>query len=222
MNWFERYSIPGGYFIIHTLFWLYLINSKILLLFCCNFPQEIIIALIGVSILPIGYIITIFQQVLYFIIPFMGLIRAAKKCLDPKRQGKYGSISEIIKKTVHEPELEAHYSFHLVFGLDPTKLDKLKYFQEWSRKRMNVMAMSLSIIIATIISIVLVFLANYISRMNHPINVDLKRLSLCIALSFSICLIMFGIWWQLRKSIKSALGDILKDKMFGNNKIAQI
>jgi hypothetical protein len=226
MNWFARYSIPGGYFIVHTFCWLYLINPDILLLLHRKLSPEISIALVGVALLPMGYIITVSQQALYLMIPFMGLIRAARKEVESKTAKKLRNPSNIWGKSVCESELEAHYSFRLVFGLGKNKndhkLNRLIYFQDWSRKRMDVMAMSLSIIIATIISIFVVFLSFCSGWPNYPIRIELIRLSLCIKSSLTVCLIMFCILFQLRKSIKSALVNILRDKMSKNTKSVQI
>lgn len=66
MNWFERYGVVGGYFLLLLIMWGYAI-SDIKNFFDPNNQFSFAVSLFGLgSSLPFGYLISIFSQALYY------------------------------------------------------------------------------------------------------------------------------------------------------------
>lgn len=105
--------------------------------------------------LPIGYIITVFQLEIYY--SLLGLHRAASRAIDEGLYGRFFNYIDIIDgRTAErqfllningEPDLEAIWAYLSVHRMD---IKPLNFLVDWSRKRIDVMAINLSIICATV------------------------------------------------------------------------
>lgn len=184
MNWFERYGIPGFYFMGHTLAWIYV-------LYPClknEIELELFIPFITVIFLPIGYIITVLQHAIYLKIPSLGILSTINK---KEKQTIFGNFTK-------ESELEGiweHFSTNIC-GKDAFK--QLENRQAWSRKRMDVMAISFSIVLATILEIIPVVA---LLIFNGKVQGNPGGIVIMFLISILIILLMIWIWFQLRRSI---------------------
>ena len=142
MNWFERYGIIGIY---------YTILSSILLisLSSINIPDENIqfIIAIGAGLsLPIGYILSILSQNIYYILPWFQVHKKTCKEIN----------SPSILKEIH---LESKLAIiNRLNCTDSKNLEQYKWLQDYIRKRWDVFAISSSMFWATIIAWVHVYL----------------------------------------------------------------
>ena len=148
MNWFERYSIPGLFFVT-------LLSILLWILFEFNFSlSPVIIGVLITISLPVGYIIVILSQVLYyFISPWKIHKKIWNEYLrDEKDEIKFGKIRKIWNKFREDKsELIAEAEVTLCFRLDSNKMKNYKWLSEWPPKRMDVMAINSSFIISIII-----------------------------------------------------------------------
>jgi len=196
MNWFQRYGIPGAYFYVLTLAW-------IAVCYPCkfNFIKENIenlVVLVIITFLPIGYILTIFQMLLYFIIPKLGIHRVAIK--------KAG-----LDSTKWKPEtyFEAITHIHSInYAEKDIKLKKVKFMQDWIRKRMDILTINFTLFIATIVSPFLIGaigLKCFLKWVPHCKNY-------CGIVIFSVFVIIFCsiTYFMMRRSIIIVLVDYLK------------
>jgi hypothetical protein len=140
MNWFERYAVVGGYFSLIMIANLHL-NQLI------HIPEsnnELYAAIFIVSILPIGYILSLLSQFLYY----KGLngIRVHKKILK--------SLDENYKKKLKisdndsESELELKMTANLRLSRNS---DKIKYLGVFATKRWDILALNSAINLTNII-----------------------------------------------------------------------
>ncbi|MFC2169416.1 hypothetical protein ACFLRM_02470 [Acidobacteriota bacterium] len=188
MNWFERYGIPGAYFVGYTIALTYIFHSHwVKCIFLSPEVLKAFPAFVAIIFLPIGYIITVFQQWIY--LKYLGLLRSAQKTFNPAFFG--------IEKREHI--LEAIWEFQVTH--ERMRLREIENMQNWSRKRMDIMAISLSIILGTIVSFVFVV----IIPLGFPIGAFCCLQWGAIVFSALIILIMILIWRALKTSIVALL-----------------
>lgn len=148
MNWFQRYGIPGAYFIGLTIAWVYTIYGKIPTL-DCKVHGEILIGVMAIIFIPIGYIISITQQMLYLACPFLGIHSSA---MNRKNRNK---IYKKCKCCV-EPKLEALSLIKTVQS--ENSMVAADHVRNWINKRMDIVAINSSLIVATIVSIAIAYI----------------------------------------------------------------
>jgi len=143
VNWFERYGIPGLYFVGLLAGWLYAFYPQII---CSNTLPGLIAALIAIS-LPIGYILSIIGQTLYLKLKWLGVHGAATDRVN-KETGRLNCDDS----TRDEAVIEARTLLLTTRGpfLDPIKTHK--YMRDWIARRMDVIAINQSLIVATVFS----------------------------------------------------------------------
>ncbi len=141
MNWFQRYGIPGAYFVGLMVSWVY--SSCPHLLENQAFPSpQWLLALAAIAFLPIGYVISILAQLLYLNLPCLGVHRrAAKK-------------AKVFPGFNYEPSLEAQ-TLLLSALTEGITVSTHQYIRNWIARRMDVSAISLSLITANFIAIVI-------------------------------------------------------------------
>ena len=69
MNWFQRYGIPGAYFVALTAAWLFVLSPQTRAVVDGDHTA----ALVGLAVLvflPIGYVISVLGQVIYLRLPW--------------------------------------------------------------------------------------------------------------------------------------------------------
>jgi hypothetical protein len=131
MDWFKRYGIPGIYFVGLVVGWMYA-------LYCCwpfNLTVEEVLKLGAFISLPSGYILSVLSQYSYLQFKIFGLHRKAAK-----------KIGILLDK--YEYELEGMCCI-AVSRLNGSDLESQKFIQDWIRKRMDVLAINSTMIIAT-------------------------------------------------------------------------
>lgn len=173
MNWFERYGVVGGYFLLLLIMWGYAI-SDIKNLFGPNNQFSFAVSLLGLgSSLPFGYLISIFSQALYY----------------HNLSGRqiHNEISEIIRnnnkfqKKINlkddflEDKNETIITYWDRAGL---KGKSFKSLDNFATKRFAVISINKSLILATLLAplcIVLrnIFLWNMSFKFNGPVYICL-------------------------------------------------
>jgi hypothetical protein len=132
VDWFKRYGIPGIYFVGLVVGWMYA-------LYCCwpfNLTVEEVLKLGAFISLPSGYILSVLSQYLYLQFKIFGLHRKAAKRLD-------------ILLEKYEYELEGMCCIAVSRLNKGNDLESQKFIQDWIRKRMDVLAINSTMIIAT-------------------------------------------------------------------------
>ena len=138
MNWFERYGIPGAYFVGLMAAWVYALYPDILRhQVCHNSPW--LIGLAAIAFLPIGYIISILGQLLYLNCRCLGVHRAAAR------------RAKVFKGLDYEPSLEAK-SLLLSALRTEIPVNTHLYMRDWISRRADVMSINGSLIIATVLA----------------------------------------------------------------------
>jgi len=234
MNWFQRYGIPGAYFWGLSVLWMFV-------LFPCEISNiniettKIIAGVAGATFLPIGYLISILQQIIYLWSqkPWLGMtgrairesalfentnereyLLEAEACLFV--MSKKHNVTAANKPVEHKPDVESQ-----------------KFFQDWIRNRNNVMAINLSIIITTILVIVIVFLVPKYC-LKWQLQIETRWIIFVIVVSIFVVITSFCSWYILREEVvrveaviyKIAVGQcgtklVLKEKPSGKQKPTQ-
>ena len=179
MNWFERYGIIGIY---------YTTLSSILLISLSSIKIPIeniqIITAIGAGLsLPIGYILSILSQNMYYSLPEWFQVH--------KKVCKEMNSTSNLKEIHLESKLAIKARLTLV---DDNKLENYKWLQDYIRKRWDVLAISTSMFWATIIAWAQVLLTIYF--------MDSIKLELCksneplfsMLFTFSVIILIILFW----------------------------
>ncbi len=149
MGWFERYGIPGAYFLFDSLLWILLLVPKIRFYVLSDGKHDyvpVLGALLALSALPFGYILTIVQQYFYLHKKKAGMYRRA---LEDYRQK--------VDKSHDEAAIEATVFCKLHFvdedGYSPHDLgDNIKFIRTWIERRMDVLVINRALRWATVIA----------------------------------------------------------------------
>ena len=196
MNWFERYGIPGAFFWGLVIGWIWAI-SPCLLIGNENSLRNIgVIA--GVTFIPVGYILSVFQQCLYLWHPRIGMHRSALRKANKEKE---------LTSAVDEPSIEA---YTLILTIKTNKLennDSLKRYEwlrGWIAKRMDVIAIDFSLIIATPLALITAFAC---CLLISTVQIEFMRFLLVGITAFVICLI---IWWN-KKLLRKQVIIVIKD-----------
>lgn len=143
MNWFQRYGIPGAVFWGLLILWIIAFyHGRVDIDIIKRDNGKVIAGIIAGSFLPIGYLISVIGQIVYLRYPGVGIDTRARK----KAKDKSGCDSNQEWKQEVLSVIEAIKNEEL--------LEQTKFLQEWMRKRMDVLAISNSLICASILSII--------------------------------------------------------------------
>jgi hypothetical protein len=153
-NWFERYSITGTYFVIITALWLYSITAY------TDIGQSQYVGIMIISILPLGFIIANFSGWLYYhtgqfrrnIIYHPQILKQVAQDLpleDLKNQSEFAI----------ETELTIRFRLSIPEGQNPGILERIKWYSDVAAKRWDIFAISMNLMLATILSFVLCLLS---------------------------------------------------------------
>ena len=195
MNWFQRYGIPGAYFFMLTMAWVIALSD--LTIKKIDSDTGIIVSLAVITFLPVGYILSIFQQWIYYTRKSLGIHREA---------AIRASFPPFFPDV--EPNIEV-YSLKLIWDYNQGTLDKHKFFNEWVRRRMDVIAINFSLLIATLLS---PLIASFITYVYFKWNPQLLQMLFILIISFAIHLAVCLSRTILREQIIKALVDIYKVK----------
>lgn len=166
MNWFERYGIPGLYFVLLVAAACYILGPP------CD-TEEIAMTAFGGTLaasLPIGYILLVTSQWLYYKVPWWQVHHKAWKV----------AKKDTDKELPEDGEwwVEARATILGRWKLDeekiPKGIEKGRWLQEWFAKRFDVLAINSALILATIIGL-LVLIIMWCLRFSQASPPDLDR-----------------------------------------------
>ncbi|MCK4796404.1 MAG: hypothetical protein KAT05_03430, partial [Spirochaetes bacterium] len=194
MDWFKRYGIPGAYFLSLMVGWMYALYQ------CWPFNLELDdLAKLGVFLfLPVGYILSILGQFRYLGSPAGGLhCKAAKRVIPPFVKGE-------IKL---EPDIEALSCLNAATSdlgtptsKNPINLEAHKFIQEWIRKRMDVVVINNTIVLATWLALFGAFIIGILFS-GFRLQCEPRFVILFGLISFVVLLIMCGCRRTLQEQI---------------------
>lgn len=158
MNWFERYGIPGSYFIASMAGWVYALYPSIWNPHTSRDLQSLV-ALAAVIFLPIGYVISILSQTVY-----LNWRRCFAGC-PPLRGwlGFHGAALDTISISgapLDEAVIEARTLLLTASRKGPLTIDTHLYMRNWIARRMDVVAINHSIIWATVFAGIIALVAH--------------------------------------------------------------
>jgi hypothetical protein len=181
MNWFERYGIPGLYFVLLVAVACYIFGPPYDTVENGMTAFEVALA----ASLPIGYILSVTSQWLYYKVPWWQVHHKAWKA----------AKKEVDKELLEEGEewwVEARANILGRWKLDeekiPKGIEKGKWLQEWFTKRFDVLAINSTLILATIIGL-LVLIIMWCLRFSQAAPPDLdyyRRWALVAFIGLSI------------------------------------
>jgi len=190
MNWFERYGIVGAYFFVITFIWL----------ICCKLIAlddsyiQLIIWLFASSILPFGYILSIFSQWCYYKLPYTRKFH--KEIFNNITEGS--SHKKKLKKLGLYKCCEESKTEAIITVYDRTeeliKVDQMELLKPQCTKRFDVIAINNSIILSTILSLIIYSLVACFTLLvpcfTKGISIEIYHLLIPIPFIFSAILIL--------------------------------
>jgi hypothetical protein len=209
MNWFERYGIPGLYFVL-------LVAAFYHIIFGPPCDKGITVAAFGIALsasVPIGYILVIFSQMLLYCdrIPWWRVHSEAWK--EVWKEAK----NDANKGTEWWVEAEATILGRWG-GSDKDTIEKGKWLQEWFTKRFDVLAINSALILATVLGWSLVVLGWWLFQ--KPPAVDLYRIGALFLISCLIVIVLICSNCLLTKQAKHVAVEYYKDLIKGSDKYA--
>lgn len=204
MNWFQRYGIPGAYFVALIATWAYLSYPQIMQ--CYN--PSVLVALIVIGFLPIGYIISVVEQLIYLswrryltrwrnLRGWLGVHGAAMDRLKVAFLGFRGD-----EPIQDEAIIEAR-TLLLTALADGIPVSTHRYVRDWIARRADVSAINLSLIVANVFAIFVALTALCISGKWLP---PVILLAFCIlVISVMVCSIRV-----LRRQIVEVISGIYR------------
>src|SRR3990167_7789047 len=160
MNWFERYGIPGAYFIGLMAGWIYVFCPNLLKHHAWPDPQWLLG--LAITFLPIGYVISIFSQFVYLKWRrWFACYPRLRICL-----GFHGAAhdklrvpgSKLTQDEKNEEILEARTLILTASRNGVLTVEAHRYIRDWIARRMDVVAIDQSIFWATIFANIIAFI----------------------------------------------------------------
>lgn len=173
MNWFQRYGIPGAYFVALSAAWVFALSPQARAILAVDNNHTGALAGLAVLIfLPIGYVISIFGQVVYLswrcCFPRWRWLRRLRGCLggvhgraaDKAKVKFLGFCSDkpcnkpLDKLTEDEAIIEArtHLMTFSAALREKNSVSTHQFMRDWISRRMDVVAIDFSVILATLIA----------------------------------------------------------------------
>lgn len=204
MDWFKRYGIPGAYFCVLTLAWIAICYPCKFNFFKANIKD--LVVLVVIAFLPIGYILTTIQMFIYYSIRGLGIHRSAQKeanlPLPPEIKTKI--------KGEHEAIFEAYtHVFSLNYAENNKKFEVVKFNQDWVRKRMDILTINATLILASLISAVLSILGLLCFSKCEP-QFKIYCGIIIFSISVIVAVVCFKTYRMMRESIKIVLVDYFR------------
>lgn len=151
-GWFQRYGIPGTYFLVLTIFWSFSIYPICL-------SKDLLAPLIGaiaVSFLPIGYVISI-VGLFWHLLRNRGVHAEALKNLGESKVKFTSRLRRMLPNgaelILDEPTLEAYSTLRILEESD-VNIKKEQFNRDWISRRMDIVVINRSLIIATVSSFI--------------------------------------------------------------------
>lgn len=217
MNWFQRYGIPGAYFECMTIV-LFVIFYPCMIELDDN-TLKIIAGVFTASFLPVGYLLTMFSQCLFWLETWIGANSKILPCLIYK--GMHVKSAEEAKVKLKYPHKDMFAKYELeIASLSALNvaikhngcvdLDAQKFVQEWAVKRMDVVVMNQTMIWATLLSMIIIFLLQPL-LFNWSLQPESSIFKWLVPVTaFLILLILFIITKICRKQIEILVAGIFE------------
>lgn len=203
-NWFERYSITGTYFVIITMAWFYSVTPYNEVWQFGHLIEAI--GIVVITALPLGFIISNFSGWLYYHTgQFKHNIIYHPQIL--KQVAQNISLEDLKNLSEFETETEFIIRFRLNNTENQGILEKIKWYSEPVVKRWDIFAISINLMLATILSFVLCFVpAVIIALFTNTFSPDC---SIIIGIVFVIEAAIFIIlYWIRREMFKQIVNRI--------------
>lgn len=161
MAWFQRYGIPGACFLGLLALWTVSFFSCDLGDIVKGDSATIVAAIAAISFVPIGYLISILQQIIYlwWKKPWFGItgkaIREANVFQDTQER-EYLLEAEACLLVMSEKVNIGNNE--IKDNKLSVSVDKQRFLQDWIRNRNNVMAVNASLMLATLLAPISVWL----------------------------------------------------------------
>ncbi len=155
MAWFQRYGFAGAYFWGLLILWLAAFYNCELHRILTGDVAKIVGAIVATSFLPIGYISSILQQIIYLWSrrPQLGITRRAIKkanVFQDNNEREYLLEAEACLLVMSD---KININKNKVQDNNPD-IDRQRFLQDWIRNRNNVMAINGSLMIASILAFI--------------------------------------------------------------------
>jgi hypothetical protein len=144
MGWFQRYGIPGTVFCGFFLIW-------VGAFWYCEFDKisddpdalKMVGVLIAAFFLPIGYFISVIGQIIYHWVPGIGIDTRARR----RERIQFGSWADRWLEWRQES-----ITVYQIMSTTAFSLDQIKWLLEWMSKRMDMIVINSSLILATVLA----------------------------------------------------------------------
>jgi hypothetical protein len=142
VGWFQRYGIPGAYFCGLSIAWFAsFYHCQFRELIKCELTVKIIAGVLAGSFLPIGYLFSVGGQILYHVVPGIGIDTRARKRARVRFQSWSSRWLEYRQEAI---------TVHQIMSTTDFSLDQIKWLLEWMSKRMDMVVINSSLILASI------------------------------------------------------------------------
>jgi hypothetical protein len=157
MGWFQRYGVPGGLFLVLAMAW-----ASVLYDFARAAPglpdKTLIAAAAAISFVPIGFVLSTLGLFVY--LKCGGVHQEALKKLKGQAGWEAQLLSLFPEQCRAEPKLEVLSTLLVVDGI--LSLEMERFARDWVSRRMDVIAICRSVMIATLVAPVAGFVLPFI------------------------------------------------------------
>src|SRR4030042_6186768 len=148
MRWFQRYGIPGGYFLLILTLWM-------LVFYPCRI-KEIkndgginLVGITAISFISIGYCLSVLAQLLYLIIPKLGIVGSAIN--------QSTVFTDDSKSNLKKENLKEVHSLFYVIENGKNKIEQQNMLQKWVANRNDILTINSSLCLATVVALFLAY-----------------------------------------------------------------
>ena len=199
MNWFQRYGIPGAAFYGFVILWVGAFHKcAIDQVFCDTEIAKVIAAIAAGTFLPIGYLLSVVGQLIYHLLPGIGIdtrARAAKASKIPK--SFYNSTLEWQQEMASMQETLFCLMDGKKEGEKGMGAEDIRLVSEWMSKRMGMLVINGVLILAVIAAMFLSLLLKIVL----PWQFDGRWYSFALILSVLLWFYCSLSWWILSEQL---------------------
>lgn len=185
MGWFARYGIPGTYFLLDSLLWIFLLVPKFRP--CVLSIGNELAALFALSAVPCGYILTIINQYLYLRKKDGANRRALETC-----PGKITPKDEDDEATIEADMICRMYISDEAQFLPEDSVDSTEYVRGWIRRRVDILVINGALRLATkLVLIAAAFGGGYLAKKHLVSYSDYNLFALIFLFALTVILLRF-------------------------------
>lgn len=190
MGWFQRYGIGGTYFCgLCVVRFAGLYHCQFSEIITCDLKLKIAAGVLAGSFLPVGYLVSVFGQIVYHLIPGIGIDTRARRCAGIRFHCSWASNwLEYIQEAI---------TVHQIMTTTAFSLNKMKWLLQWMSKRMDMIVINLSIVLGTIIAPLAVWLFPKFFGLNSKID---PQWVLFASIVSAIVLVLSSVSWGILTS----------------------